>query len=497
MFDEWLTARKQQELLLYGGLAGRKPEEYQKQFRELQSLVDDLEHSLAAEVPELRDVQPPQLDEIIAKVAQRLPPSGVLMEVVEAKPFQGYGRPDKHVWGLAHFVALLLFPDQRIVSVDLGEAKSIDLLAKNFRLALASSLSHPEPAAQALYTALFDKLREHLGGRKDIYLSLEGSLNLVPFDALHDGNDYLLGHYRFHYLTSGRDLLRKPSNQPVGPAVVLGNPYFGPDSVVGMSEESNVYAKLASLVNLPWAQREVELVAKLLDVRPLLGAEAKEDVLRGRVAPRVLHLATHGIYLSDLSPWQIPGGDRSALLPLQMPGEGPDPNGSPPQRLPGEFGPMNRSGLLFAGGRQGLSVEDKTKDGLLTAEEARSLDLDGTQLVVLSSCDSGMGETAPGQGVYGLRRAFLTAGAETLVTSLWRVDDEATGELMAMYYQKLLDKQRPGNRLGAMLESMQELRTRPGRSHPYYWAPFLVIGADGPLTKSTTNHSTQRSSIGA
>ncbi len=142
---------------------------------------------------------------------------------------------------------------------------------------------------------------------------------------------------------------------------------------------------------------------------------------------------------------------------------------------------MNRSGLLFAGVRQRPSVEDRTKDGLLTAEEARSLYLDGTQLVVLSACDSGMGETAPGQVVYGLQRAFLIAGAETLVTSLWRFDDEATGELMAMYYQKLLDKQKPGDRLGAMIESMQELGTRSGRSHIYYWAPFLVIGADGPL----------------
>lgn len=479
-FDEWVSVRQQREFLLLGGMGKRKPEEYQKQLQDLQIRAESLEHTLAVEVPEIRDVQPPPFDEIVAKVAQRLPSDGVLLEVVEANPYQG-GRPDAHLRASAHFIALLLFPDQRVVSVDLGEAKMINALTESFRRALASSHSQPEAAAQALYAVLFDRLRDHLGGRKEIYLSLEGSLNLVPFDALHDGSDYLLGRYRFHYLTSGRDLLRKPSNQPVGPAVVLGNPYFGPEWISATADGSNFFAKLAPLVNLPWAQQEVEVVAKLLGVRPLLGTEAKEDVLHGRLAPWVLHLATHGIYLSDLSAWQIPGVDRSALLPLQMPGQGPDPNAPPPQRLPGEFGPMNRSGLLFAGVRQGMSVEDKTKDGLLTAEEARSLDLDGAQLVVLSACDSGMGETAPGQGVYGLRRAFLIAGAETLVTSLWRVDDEATGELMAMYYQKLLDKQSPGNRLGAMIESMQALRTRPGRSHPYYWAPFLVIGADGPL----------------
>lgn len=80
-----------------------------------------------------------------------------------------------------------------------------------------------------------------------------------------------------------------------------------------------------------------------------------------------------------------------------------------------------------------------------------------------------------------MRRAFLVAGAETLVTSLWRVHDEATGELMTLYYKKLLDGTQLRDRLGGMVEAMQELRQRPGRSHPYYWAPFLVIGQDGPL----------------
>jgi len=83
--------------------------------------------------------------------------------------------------------------------------------------------------------------------------------------------------------------------------------------------------------------------------------------------------------------------------------------------------------------------------------------------------------------VYGLHCTFLVAGAETLVTSLWRVSDAATAKLMPLYYQRLLDKQKPGDRRGAMVEAMQELRAWPGRAHPYYGAPFLVIGSDGPL----------------
>ena len=148
---------------------------------------------------------------------------------------------------------------------------------------------------------------------------------------------------------------------------------------------------------------------------------------------------------------------------------------------------MNRSALVLADVLSAYLRGGAERDGLLTADEARSLDLDGTQLVVLSACETGRGGLSAGQGVYGLRRAFLVAGAETLVTSLWRVSDDATGELMTLYYQKLLDPKKPGDRLGAMIEAMQELRGKselhgkPGRSHPYYWAPFLVIGSDGPL----------------
>ena len=143
----------------------------------------------------------------------------------------------------------------------------------------------------------------------------------------------------------------------------------------------------------------------------------------------------------------------------------------------GDSDSLSRSALVLADAAKGEGAASAAEDGLLTAEEARSLDLFGTQLVVLSACDTGQGELSVGQGVYGLRRAFLVAGAETLVTSLWQVNDAATGKLMTLYYQKLLKEKR--GRLQAMQEAMQEMRKK--YKHPYYWAPFLVIGADGPV----------------
>ena len=145
--------------------------------------------------------------------------------------------------------------------------------------------------------------------------------------------------------------------------------------------------------------------------------------------------------------------------------------------MSGDTDALSRSALVLADAAQGEKAKSAAEDGLLTAEEARSLDLFGTQLVVVSACDTGQGELSVGQGVYGLRRAFLVAGAETIVTSLWPVSDAATGKLMQKYYEKLL-KEKKG-RLEGMQEAMKEMREK--YKHPYYWAPFLVIGSDGPL----------------
>lgn len=479
-FAEWTAVRQQHESLLYGDVGKGTSEPYERQLQALKLQAEALEHALATDVPSLRDLNPPSQEEIVAQIAGRLSPGGVLIELLYAKPFEGRGLAGKQVWGKPHLVALLLFPDQRIVPVDLGDAARIDALALDLRRALASPLENPQPRAQALYAELFGKLKPHVAGRRDLFLSLDGALNLIPFDALHDGTDYLLGRYRFHYLTSGRDLLRAASQEPPSGALVMGNPHFGRVDAADSAAAKTIYQRFGALRDSLWAQREAEQIAGMLGVKPLIGVDAREEVLRGRRAPVVLHVATHGIAFADWQSGMLPAA-RSALTALPVAQGLPQPIQPRRDQLPGELGSMSQSALVFADVRGGHGMSDKSRDGLLTAEEARSLDLNGTQLVVLSGCETGYGEATTGQGVFGLRRAFLIAGAETLVTSLWSIHDEATGELMGMYYRKLLDKKRPGDRREAMIESMQELRARPGRSHPYYWAPFIVIGQGGPL----------------
>jgi CHAT domain-containing protein len=132
--------------------------------------------------------------------------------------------------------------------------------------------------------------------------------------------------------------------------------------------------------------------------------------------------------------------------------------------------PLLRSGLALAGANL---THGHPGDGMLTALEASGLDLWGTKLVTLSACDTGIGEVRNGEGVYGLRRAFVLAGAETVVMSLWPVRDVVAREAMVAYYSGL----RAGlGRGDALRQAQLAMLKRPGRQHPFYWASFIQSG---------------------
>jgi CHAT domain-containing protein len=180
--------------------------------------------------------------------------------------------------------------------------------------------------------------------------------------------------------------------------------------------------------------------------------------------PRILHIATHGFFLKDHE------------LPAAALGVG----GFARDQAPLPFGenPLLRSGLALAGANMRRSGEED--DGILTAAEVAQMDLRGTQLVVLSACETGVGEVQNGEGVYGLRRTLVLAGAETQVTSLWKVADDATKDLMVEYYQRLLQGE---SRSAALREAQRTMIRSKTRSHPYYWAAFVPIGNWTPLSQ--------------
>jgi CHAT domain-containing protein len=292
-------------------------------------------------------------------------------------------------------------------------------------------------------------IRPLLKDKTQLLISPDGQLNLVPFAALIDPQEkYALENYTLSYLSSGRDLLRLQTQPSTRRDVLLANPQFG------NSRSSSSTRGLGNLEfsPLPGTAAEVKAIAPLLPNALILSdAQASEAQIKQVRSPRILHIATHGFFLND-----------EALTPSTLSGS---PN-------PSSDNPLLRSGLALAGFNQ-RQQQSNGDDGVLTALEASSLDLWGTQLVVLSACETGVGEVSDGEGVYGLRRAFVMAGAASQLFSLWQVDDLGTKDLMVKYYQQLLAGK---GRSEALRQTQLEMLNDPRYRHPYYWAVFNLSG---------------------
>lgn len=424
-----------------------------ERIKQLLFTAQQLEQELTREAGVSSSQDLPALDKIIAPVAARLPPGSVLLEIVRGQePVPAIGK--SRALG-PRYVGLLLFPDREVAALDLGPAEPEDGSLRTFLFALENRGTDIDAQARALYKQVFRPLEPVLQARgvHQLVIAPDGLLQLVPWGALHDGTQYLIDRFKIRYVSAGRDLLLAPSPLTPRPALVLADP------------------RAPGQRRLDSARRVSITLARELSIVPLLDEKATERSLREREAPFLVLLAAHGKY-------------RDGVLPPEVGGEGygfaePAPLGSPrirPERWDSDTA-MHRSALALTPGRD--ADTDTWQDGWLTGEEARTLRLQGTQLVTLLACESGRGAISSGQGVYGLQRALLQAGAETVVLALWSIEEQSASELVRRYLLKLL-KQKKG-RIEAMEEAMRELRRQPAYQHPYYWAPFIVVGMDGPL----------------
>ena len=390
---------------------------------------------------------------------------------------------------------------------------------------------------KALYQRLWQPMAMHLAAGAPIYLVPDGLLNILPFDAVPDENGtYLLNSADLHQLTSSRDLLPTAvSDARGGQMLVLAGPDYDTEEVAGKqvlaAARSRAAARTRGISAGPDAtaqvptpeqdaaagtrggrgvqmdtlrgfnstdldSRSAALMATLraassgmrgLRFQPLPGAEqegrlideqikaaklpqtlytkrtAEEEVLAALTEPpRVLHIATHGFFLK-------PNDElRRRLLAMQR---GADIRVPPP----GD-NPMLRAGLAFAGINSNapyLGEIDTRNDGVLTALEVLGLNLAGTELAVLSACETGLGEIHYGEGVYGLRRAFQEAGVQEIVMSLWEVSDAGTQALMTEMYKRLLAGATPRE---ALRGAQRQLATSAEWGYPYLWAAFTVAG---------------------
>ena len=491
LLDNYTQAQSQLAALLYQPLDSQDPEVYQAQVAALRQRAEQLENDLARRSAEFRiETAPVEMNAVQALI----PVDAALVELVQYRPFNpAASYADR--WGEPRYGAYVLHASGDVQAVDLGEASLIDEQVRDFQDKLLSGrgLGKPEfdldtfqQSARALDALTMAKIRPLVGEATHLLLSPDSQLNLVPFAALVDEQgQYLVENYLLTYLTTGRDLLRLQATAPSRqPPVILANPDYtqadasGVDLVASTTRgENRRPSDMADLSfsPLPGTASEVAAIAPLLNNAVVLTeAQATENALKQVQAPSILHIATHGFFLANVPFLPPPSTDGPQLLASSTVGPPPtDAGDGSPSRLEN---PLLRSGLALAGANARSSSPE---DGILTALEASSLNLYGTKLVVLSACETGVGEIANGEGVYGLRRALAIAGAESQLMSLWQVSDWGSSELMQGYYQQLSGG---AGRSAALREVQLDLMQDPDYSHPYFWAPFIFSGSWTPLS---------------
>lgn len=493
LLDRLADARAQLAALVIKGQGLIAPTQYLALVARLRAEIEELEAQVSARSAAFR-LLVRESPVTVEQVRAALPADTVLIELALYRPYALKAKAAAQRFGAARYVAYVLGRAGELRSVELGDAAVIEAAVKRFREAL-NRPSSPDvrQTGRELDELVMRPVRRLLGATRTLLISPDGPLNLVPFAAMVDEQGrYLIETYTITYLTSGRDLLRlqAQTGRRPGPAVVFANPTF--DQAITTAGQPPPAAgskrgiRAVNFAQLRWpalkgtAEEAAALKALLPGARVLTERDATEAALKQVSAPRILHVATHGFFLPEQS------ADVGTVANTRR-GLSFDSRAA----VSRSDNVLLRSGLVLAGANKLQSGGGE--DGVFTALEAAGLDLWGTQLVVLSACETGVGSVSNGEGVYGLRRALVLAGAESQVMSLWKVDDAATRDLMVAYYKRLQAGEWRAIALRQvqleMLKGGQLSQTRQGRellpqykregvrrNHPYFWASFIQSG---------------------
>ncbi len=426
------------------------------------------------------------------QLAKILPPDSVLVEFLKVPSLD---LTDFRTRGEDRYLAWVLRPDRSIALVEVGRATAIDSAIDKFQSSVQRSRTYARidrgarapqrrdtgsslENAEQLYKAIWTPIQSAIKKASVTIISPDGQLNLVPFAALRNAGEkkFLVEDAEIVYVTSGRDLIGEHEAQTLqGELIMVANPNFGGVAKGNPSVEISNRADATrsgdvpgTFEPLPGTQKEAERIPSLLDGKSkgkkvLTQEDAQEAAVLAVRRPLVLHMATHGFFLSDTTP---------------RPAEKDQPAGWHPGSgaVRRTENSLLRSGLALTGANQAGKASSAI-DGLLTAYEVSGMDLHGTELVVLSACQTGVGEVRNGEGVFGLRRAFALAGAKNLVMSLWNVDDELTVKQMEGFYRSYVQGRHPAAALrAAQLAMIEDMKKAQGIVEPFYWAPFFVQG---------------------
>lgn len=292
---------------------------------------------------------------------------------------------------------------------------------------------------------------------RKLYVSADGIYTQINLNTLqNEAGKFLIENKEIVYVPNTRVIseLKLVSMPKVKNAVMVGDPNYA------LNLDWNKIVDMP-LPELPGTRVEVERIKRILagsgwNAKSYLGDDAVEEVIKDIKSPSVLHIATHGFFLENAGD---PGEEKVfGIEPLKA-----------------AANPLLRSGLMLAGAdntiqQLGTGRGQDDNDGILNAYEAMLLNLDNTDLVILSACETGLGEVVNGEGVYGLQRAFQIAGASAVVISLWQVSDEITQRLMENFYRNWI---RTGNKTGAFQQAKMEIKK--SFPAPFYWGAFVMI----------------------
>lgn len=464
LYENYLD--KKEQLARYYGYTTQQLKDQSIDIKSLERQVESTERALSIDADALKK-ESRQKNVRWKDVQRELAPGEAAIEIIRFRHF------DRVVTDSIRYAALILTADTKDapILVNLPNGNELeDKYLKSYLTSIRYKLTD-----KFTYAQYWEPIAQYLTDINRLYLSVDGVYNQIsPTTIQHPDQSYLIDHYDIQLLTSTKVIPFLKSNKNTsmgqGSAYLFGYPKYDLNHTV---IESNLRERglaaidhteratsfgLADFVELPGTKTEIESVHEMLNqndwkIGLYLQDEALEDELKRVRNPRLLHIATHGFFLED-----TPDDDGGMQLGVSTRVSGQDP--------------MLRSGLLMAGATQtarGNHLEG-IENGIFTAYEAMNLHLNHTELVILSACETGRGQIKNGEGVYGLQRAFQIAGAEAIIMSLWKVDDQATQALINHFYQAWLR----GKSKTEALQSAQ-MKVRQDYREPYYWGAFVLV----------------------
>ncbi|MDY6801665.1 MAG: CHAT domain-containing tetratricopeptide repeat protein [Bacteroidota bacterium] len=314
--------------------------------------------------------------------------------------------------------------------------------------------------SNTFFHTFWEPIGKKTTNKSKLYVSLDGVYNQINLNTLQDveGN-FLIDKTNIVYVSNTKELekikIHSASQQTFAnkQAILFGNPNYA------QNLDWNKVTEMP-LPELPGTKEEVEKINQILkhknwSTKTYFSDEASEQNIKSVNQPPVLHIATHGFFLPD-----VKKTDQKIF--------GVDPEKA-------KENPLLRSGLMFAGADNtiqqiGNPENQSSDDGILNAYEAMLLNLSNTELIILSACETGLGEVVNGEGVYGLQRAFQIAGSKTIIMSLWQVSDEVTQKLMAKFYGYLLES---NDKIYAFNKAQMEIKE--DYPAPFYWGAFILM----------------------